>query len=118
MKVMMHGSRLNELLAVGFTNNDKHKKINYVLYNPSSVKTEGMQSFYKNPFIRSLTNLMSQTVEEAGNKILILLDNLPSVHLAAFKQRKRMNIDKSTFDTKKAQRLFDLTTDLLNSEIN
>jgi NAD(P)-dependent dehydrogenase (short-subunit alcohol dehydrogenase family) len=45
MKVMMHGSRLNELSAVAFTKNDTVGKIKYVLYNPMAVQTPGMTEF-------------------------------------------------------------------------
>jgi len=45
MKVMMHGSRLNDLSGVAFTQNDVIGKIKYILYNPMAVKTPGMMEF-------------------------------------------------------------------------
>lgn len=113
MKVMMHGSRLNELSAVAFTQNDKSTNIKYILYNPSAVKTDGMKNFYKNPILRKLTGLMSKSIEEATENIIDLLDNPPSDLLSAFNQKKKISLNKPTFDKSKATRLFNETTKLL-----
>jgi len=45
MKVMMHGSRLNELSGAAFVLGDAARKISYILYNPMAVRTPGMMEF-------------------------------------------------------------------------
>ena len=64
MKVMMHGSRLNDLLGVAFAQNDRIGKIKYVLYNPMAVQTPGMMEFGNGVMKLYITNLLPKPLEK------------------------------------------------------
>lgn len=113
MKVMMHGSRLNDLLAVQFSKNDPIKKIKYILYNPMAVKTPGMANSGGGMLMKLIFNIIAKPVEKAIIPIIDLLNNIPSQSLTSYTQRKENSLTKQTFDQTNAQRLNDVTKQLL-----
>ena len=112
-KVMMHGSRLNDLSGVAFANNDTVSKIKYILYNPWAVKTPGMTE-YGSPLMKFAYKIIGKSIEEAVIPISELLDNPPSAAISAYRERKKLDISLATYDREKAKKLYDLTIELLN----
>jgi hypothetical protein len=112
MKVMMHGSRLNELSAVAFCENDKVGKIKYILYNPMAVQTPGMTEF-GNGLIKLYYKFAAKSIENAVVPIVELLDNPPELPLSAYKERKSTSLDSPMFSKDNAVKLYDVTINLL-----
>lgn len=113
-KVMMHGSRLNDLLSVQFVKNDKVKKIKYIMYNPWAVQTPGMLDFFDNPLMKLFYKLIGKPVEKAVIPIVELLDNPPECPLSAYKERKSISLNIESYNQENAKKLYDLTIPLLN----
>ena len=113
MKVMMHGSRLNDLLAVEFSKNDSANKIKYVLYNPMAVKTPGMDNSSGGFLMKTIFNLIAKPIDKATIPITDLLNNLPTQQLISYTQRKENSLTKPTFDKDNAQKLYGITNKLL-----
>jgi NAD(P)-dependent dehydrogenase (short-subunit alcohol dehydrogenase family) len=121
LKASFHGSRLNDLLAVGFAENNQTSRIRYILYNPGFVGTDGVTKAFPDPLRRTIVKvavrLMGKSPEEGAQPIIQLLEHPPQAALAAFQQRKLVNFDMSTFDKAKAARLFDITEKLLAEQL-
>lgn len=120
-KAMFHGSRLNDLLGVAFAQSDTKGKIKYILFNPWAVQTEGAFDAYKNPMMKSIVKIIykmtGKPVEEAIKPIIKLLEN-PKASLSAFKQEKEVSLTMKTFDKENAQKLFNITVQLLKGFSN
>jgi hypothetical protein len=112
MKVMMHGSRLNDLLGVEFSKNDTVGKIKYILYNPMAVQTPGMANF-GGRFMKLVIRFIGKPIEKAIIPITKLLDNPPTRPITSYTQRKENSLAKETFNSSNAQRLFNITNQLL-----
>lgn len=112
-KVMMHGSRLNDLLGAQFVQNDTVHKIKYVMYNPWAVQTPGMMEFFSNPVMRLFYKLIGKPVEKAIIPIIKLLNNPPMSTLSAYREYKVLSINKESYNIQNARRLYDLTTSFL-----
>ncbi|MDR2167041.1 MAG: SDR family NAD(P)-dependent oxidoreductase [Clostridiales bacterium] len=113
-KVMMHGSRLNDLSAVAFAKNDKVSKIKYILYNPMAVKTPGMMEF-SGVAMKFIYKIMGKSIEQAAAIISELLENPPEAPLAAYRQRKPLSLAKPTYSPENAERLYGMTKELLEN---
>ena len=116
-KVKFHGSRLNDLLGVAFTQNDTVGKIKYILFNPWAVQTSGAMEAYEKPAMKIITKLMykiiGKPVEKAIVPIIDLLENPPEPSLSAYKQRKEVSLTMETFNKENAQKLFNITVQLI-----
>lgn len=116
-KAQFHGSRLNDLLGVSFIQNDTIGKIKYILFNPWAVQTSGVMEMYEQPMMKSMMKLMykiiGKPVEKAIIPIIDLLENPPKPSLSAFKQRQEVSLEMKTFDKDNAQKLFNITTQLM-----
>jgi hypothetical protein len=112
MKVMMHGSRLNELSAVTFVQNDTVRKIKYILYNPMAVQTPGMMDF-ANFAMKLYYKLAAKPIEEAIIPIIKLVDSPPSTNMSAFKESKQVSAALPTFNKENATKLYGITIDEL-----
>lgn len=113
MKVMMHGSRLNDLLVVEFSKKDTVNKIKYILYNPMAVKTPGIANSGGGFLMKTIFNMIAKPVEKAVIPITELLNNPPSRNLISYTQRKENSLSKPTFDKSNAEKLYEITTELL-----
>ncbi|MDZ5610499.1 hypothetical protein U2I54_26680 [Bacillus pseudomycoides] len=117
MKTMFHGSRLNDLLGVAFDQNNTHRKIKYVLYNPWAVQTTGAFEAYKNPMIKNVMKLIykitGKPVEEAIKPIIRFLEHPPKISLSAYKLEKEVSPEMETFDKRNAQKLHEITEKML-----
>ena len=112
MKVMMHGSRLNDLLAVQFANENPSSNIHYILYNPMAVKTPGMDS--TGGFLMKLIfKMIAKPVSEAIKPIGDIIKNRPTDKLISFTQKKVNSLTMETFNQANAKRLDELTRELL-----
>lgn len=112
MKVMMHGSRLNDLAAVAFAKNDTIRKIKYILYNPMAVKTPGMMEF-ANVGMKLYYKLAAKPVEKAVLPIAALIDNPPTDQVSAYKEHKKIPTTLPTYDLEDAKKLYEITKDLV-----
>lgn len=113
--VMMHGSRLNDLLGVSFTANDTVGKIKYVMYNPMAVKTDNMMNFFENPLTKLLFRMMAKPIDKVIISITEIAENQPKEIFSAYKKRKKINtIDNPSYNKNNAEKLSKLTTTLLD----
>ncbi|PEL13272.1 hypothetical protein CN601_05290 [Bacillus sp. AFS017336] len=118
--VSFHGSRLNDLLGVAFAENDPAHKIKYVLYNPWAVQTSGVFDMVKNPLMKNVMKMsykiIGKTIEEGIKPIIKLVENPPKSSLTAFKMEKEVSLTMKTFDKELAQKLYDITVQMLEAE--
>jgi hypothetical protein len=112
MKVMMHGSRLNDLSAVAFTQNDISSRIKYILYNPMAVQTPGMMEFGGST-MKFVYKIIGKPVEKDIVPMLELLAYPPEPTFSAYKERKRLDTGSVTYDTENARQLYTITVKLL-----
>lgn len=112
IKVMMHGSRLNDLSGIAFAQNDDTGKIKYILYNPMAVKTPGMMEF-GNPVMKLYYKFAAKTEEKAVIPIIELLDNPPSSPISAYKEHKEISLALATYNKENAVKLYNATTQIL-----
>jgi len=112
LKVMMHGSRLNDLSGVSFTQNDTVGKIKYIVYNPWAVKTPGMEAF-SSPVTKFIYKVIGKSVSQAAMIIANLLDNPPTLTLSAYRENKKLNLSHASYNLENAQRLYSITVTLL-----
>lgn len=119
-KVQFHGSRLNDLLAVAFTQKDTIQKIKYVLFNPMAVRTSGARSMFQGqPLMQAMMKLYYKLAGKSVDEIVIFIvehiENSPQKHLSAYKQDKIIDLGMKTFDKTNAQKLCNMTEDLIRS---
>lgn len=114
-KVMMHGSRLNDLSGVAFAQNDMVGKIKYILYNPWAVQTPGMMEVYGSPVMKLMYKIIGKPVEKAAVPIVELLDNPPELSLSAYRERKKLSISLASYNQENAKKLYDITASLLEN---
>jgi len=112
MKVMMHGSRLNDLSGVSFIQNDTTRKIKYIMYNPWAVQTPGMEAF-SSPVTKFIYKLIGKPVSKAATIISELLDNPPASNLSAYREHKMLDLSHASYNPENAQRLFILTSSMI-----
>lgn len=110
----MHGSRLNDLAGVAFASNDQIQKIKYILYNPMAVNTPGMKNF-SNPLMKIPYKFIGKSIDKAILPIIEHLNNPPTSQITAFKESEQLDLSLATFDPHNVQKLYQITTDLLNS---
>ncbi|OOM82360.1 3-ketoacyl-(acyl-carrier-protein) reductase [Clostridium puniceum] len=117
-KAQFHGSRLNDLLGVSFVQNDTIGKIKYILFNPWAVQTSGVMEMYEQPMMKIMMKLMykiiGKPVQKAIVPIIELLENPPKTSLSAYKQQKEVSLEMETFDKDNAQKLFNITSQLMS----
>ncbi|MGE7925803.1 SDR family NAD(P)-dependent oxidoreductase [Viridibacillus arvi] len=121
-KAQRHGSRLNDLLAVSFDENNEAKYIKYILFNPWAVRTKGADASAKNKMQQRINaliyKLIGKSPEEAILPVIDLLDAPPKATLSAYLQRKEVDLSMPTFDKNKAKRLFNDTNSFIKKFID
>jgi len=119
MEASFHGSRLNDLSGVAFVENSKPTNIKYILYNPGLVTTDGVTKMFDSPakrlIFRIAGRIIGQSSEESASLITKLLENPPAAALSAYDRQKPIPITMETFNKEKAQRLNQLTQDMLRA---
>ena len=113
MNVMMHGSRLNDLLGVEFSKNDNVGKIKYILYNPMAVNTPGMMEIASYS-IKLVYKIIGKSVEKAILPISELLDNPPKLNLSVYKEKKPLNLSLPTYNKENAKRLYEISNKIIS----
>jgi NAD(P)-dependent dehydrogenase (short-subunit alcohol dehydrogenase family) len=121
LKVSFHGSRLNDLSAVSFAENSKPTNIKYILYNPGFVGTDGVTKAFDNPakrlIVKIAVRLLGLSLEEGAAPIIKLIENPPVAPLSAYNRQKPVPLTMETFDKEKAQRLYQLTQNMLQARM-
>lgn len=112
-KVMMHGSRLNDLSGVAFAQNDTAGKIKYVLYNPWAVQTPGMMELYSSPLMKLIYRIIGKPIDKAIIPIAELVDNPPKSALSAYRERKVLDTTLPMYSRENAKKLYDITVKIL-----
>lgn len=115
-KVMMHGSRLNDLLGVQFVKNDTVHKIKYIMYNPWAVRTPGMMGFFKSPFMKLMYKIIGKTVDKAIIPVMKIINQPPSTTLSAYREEKVLDLKHSSYNPENAKKLYDMTVKFLNEQ--
>lgn len=116
IKVIMHGSRLNNLLGVAFAQSSADTNIKYVLFNPGAVQTKGATEAFDHKLINILVKLMYKIiglpVQRAVEPILHFVQSPPEESLTAYKQNKKLDIAKIIPNKDQSERLIHLTLEL------
>ncbi len=112
-KVMMHGSRLNDLLGAGFAQNDSVGKIKYIMYNPWAVQTPSMMKMFGSPIMKFMYKIIGKTVEQAAEMVAHRLDNLPAGKFSAFRERKPLDLAHASYNAENAKRLYGITDEII-----
>ena len=119
-----HGSRLNDLLGVSFTEKDSVKKIHYLLFNPMAARTPGAAKMGEgNPLMKAMMKLYyrlaGKDVEEIVALHETLIHKLPASDsngsgLYAYKLEQPVDLRMGTFEKEDARRLDEITAGMLH----
>lgn len=112
-KVMMHGSRLNDLLGVQFVKNDTVGKIKYIMYNPWAVQTPGMMQVYSSPIMKFIYKIIGKPIDKAVIPVMELLRHSGKAGLFAYRERKELSLSHPSYNPQNAERLFAKTIQIL-----
>jgi len=113
MKVIMHGSRLNDLMGIEFSENDNVRKIKYILYNPMAVNTPSMMEF-GGSFMKLLYKIIGKSVEKAVLLMTVHLENPPKNNLSAYREKRALDLSMPTYNKKNAKKLFELSNKIIS----
>lgn len=117
-KAQFHGSRLNDLLGVMFTENDSVGKIRYILFNPMAARTSGAAKMASNKGIMKLMmklyyKFAGKDVREIVNIICEDIKKTKKSGLSAYILRKPVDLNMKTFDKENAMKVHEYTESLL-----
>ena len=112
-KVMMHGSRLNDLLGVQFVKNDSVGKIKYIMYNPWAVQTPGMMKVYSSPMMKFIYKIIGKPIDKAVIPVMEVLHYSGKAGLFAYRERKELSLNHPSYNPQNAERLFRATSQIL-----
>lgn len=114
LDALMQGSRLNDLLGVGFTQVNPSSAVRYVLLNPGGVRTS-FSGEYDQVMAEQIEAMrkVAKPVEEGILPILAVLDTPPTAPLTASMMGDPLPLDGSAFDAEDARKLHELTIGLL-----
>lgn len=116
-QAQFHGSRLNDLLGVWFTEHDTVKKIRYILFNPMAARTPGaVKMAGDSGFMKLTMNLYykfaGKDVSEIVNIIAKDVTATKTPGLSAYKLDKPVDLSMETFNKNNAEKLHRYTTGL------
>lgn len=111
---LMQGSRLNDLLGVGFAQEHAGSPIRYVLLNPGGVQTS-FSGEYDAEMAAQIDAMraVAKPVEEGILPVLALLDTPPAEQVSASMMGEPLPLEGPAFDPEAARRLTEVTTGLL-----
>ncbi len=117
-KVQFHGSRLNDLLGVQFTEYDSLHKIRYILFNPMAARTNGAKQMASGNLIMKLMmklyyKLKGKDADEIAEMIVYHMEHTKKSGLYAFILDKAVDQSMDTFDKKNAERLHAITKEFI-----
>ena len=79
-----HGSRLNDLLGVSFTQKDNVKKVSYLLFNPMAARTPGAAKMGEgNPFMKLTMKLYYKFCGKDVSEIVKIIDEVTAKVVSA-----------------------------------
>ncbi|MGN9840848.1 SDR family NAD(P)-dependent oxidoreductase [Nonomuraea sp. H19] len=106
--------KANDLLGVAFA--ARGRRTRYVLIHPGSVSTgvAGQYDATTAPHAEALKRY-GMPVEEGIKPIVARLDDPPAEPLSAFIRERRLGLDLPSFDRRAAERLHELTSELIGS---
>ncbi len=116
-KAQFHGSRLNDLLGVSFSQNSK--KVRYILFNPMAARTNGAKKMASgNLVMKWMMNMYykfaGKDTDELANMIGQHIEKTPQDEkLHAFLLEKQVDLSMETFDANNARLLAEKTKALL-----
>lgn len=116
MQVMMHGSRLNEIAAIQFTNDNP--QVNYLLLNPGAVSTPGMLDFSSTKVKQFLYKLISKTPNVAANKLVKEIAKYSNPGLNAVSNNKSVDLSRSNKSYNQTIVLKAITDNLIYSKLS
>jgi NAD(P)-dependent dehydrogenase (short-subunit alcohol dehydrogenase family) len=117
-QAQFHGSRLNDLLGVSFSEKFG-ESIKYMLFNPMAARTPGAAKMSRNSLImKAYYRLFGKDVEELTEIINEDASSLTKGGLSAFKLKKPVNLSMGTFHPVNAAKLNDYSVSLLKSMKN
>jgi NAD(P)-dependent dehydrogenase (short-subunit alcohol dehydrogenase family) len=116
--VQFHGSRLNDLLGVQFTQTDQVAKIRYILFNPMAVRTPGAAKMFEGKSFgkrlgRLYYKLFGKDVAEIVAMIAQHVNTTTAPGLHAFKQTAAVPLTMTTFNEANASKLSNITAELV-----
>ncbi|MDO3677966.1 SDR family NAD(P)-dependent oxidoreductase [Paenibacillus ehimensis] len=114
LEAMMQSSRLNDLLGIGFAENDKINKIKYILFNPGGVSTSFSGEYdevMKNQIVQIKKS--AKPVQEGIKPIVKLLEKPPIKSISANMEGNEISLEHESFDRENAIKLFNITKNLL-----
>ncbi|WP_067225899.1 SDR family NAD(P)-dependent oxidoreductase [Streptomyces sp. NBRC 109706] len=115
-RATLQSFRANDLLGAAFPQVRPDSAVRYVGYHPGVVRT-GMPASQPQP-LRALSAaslaLLGRGVEQAIRPLVALLDDPPEERFTAHRGRRRLSVDRPTFDTTAALRLHRETQALLD----
>ncbi|MFJ8862296.1 SDR family NAD(P)-dependent oxidoreductase [Streptomyces sp. NPDC102451] len=111
---LMQGSRLNDLLGVGFAQQHADSAVKYVLLNPGGVRTS-FSGEYDSVMAQQIEAMReaAKPVEEGILPIMSVLDTPPTAALSASMMGEPLELTGPAFDPDSARRLHALTGELL-----
>lgn len=117
-QAQFHGSRLNDLLGVHFTETDPVGKIRYILFNPMAARTPGAAKMAgSNGLMKLMMNFYYKFAGKDVSEIVgMICDNIARTDragLSAYKLREPVDLSMETFDKTNALKLHDYTASLL-----
>lgn len=121
-QAQFHGSRLNDLLGVHFTEEDAVGKIRYILFNPMAARTSGAVKMAGNKGIMKLMmslyyKFAGKDVSEIVGIICDIINRTEKAGLKAYKLNEPIDLSMETFDKTNAMKLHDYTVSLLQKEV-
>lgn len=118
-KAQFHGSRLNDLLGVWFSETDTSKKIKYLLFNPMAARTSGAAKMAGDSgFMKFTMNLYYKLMGKDVSELVSIINNIiaqtTQYGLTAYKLDKKVDLTMETFRKENAEKLNAYTTELVN----
>ena len=112
-----HGSRLNDLLGVSFTETDTIGKIRYILFNPMAARTPGAKKMGgDNVMMKVMMTLFYKFCGKDVSELVEIIDKdirFADTKLSAFKLDKAVDLTMETFQPENAKRLDEYTKGIL-----
>ena len=117
-QAQFHGSRLNDLLGVSFTETDANRKIRYILFNPMAARTPGAtkmggDSGMMKIMMKLYYKFCGKDVSELVDIIWTHIAQTAQTGLTAYKLSAKVDLTMGTFEKDNAKKLDHYTKTLM-----